>query len=55
MTLGDGICDMDLNSEMCQYDYGDCCSNMESSNDNTVTEEPCVEIIVVGGPKGDGE
>ena len=49
MTLGDGICDMDLNSEMCEYDYGDCCPNEISSFDNLmVGEEPCYEIIVVG-------
>ena len=42
MTLGDGICDQNLNSEICQYDYGDCCP------DNPDTKEECFEIVVVG-------
>ena len=52
MTLGDGICDMNLNSEICEYDYGDCCPDDSDSYGNLVGglggEESCYEIIVVG-------
>ena len=46
MTLGDGICDHNLNSEICQYDYGDCCPNIPDS------KEECFEIVVVGAMCG---
>ena len=39
-TLGDGLCDPDLNTEDCEYDYGDCCP--------TATDPSCVAIFVVG-------
>ena len=46
MTLGDGICDHKLNSEICQYDYGDCCPDFPD------TKEECYEIVVVGAMCG---
>ena len=46
MTLGDGICDHNLNSEICQYDYGDCCPDIPD------TKEECFEIVVVGAMCG---
>lgn len=46
MTLGDGICDHNLNSEICQYDYGDCCPDIPE------TKEECYEIVVVGAMCG---
>ena len=39
VTLGDGICDLELNTDDCRFDYGDCCDD---------SEEHCGEILDIG-------
>ena len=40
MDLGNGVCNLDLNTEYCLYDYGDCCPEG--------ADKSCVEIVEVG-------
>ena len=40
VTLGDGICDLELNTDDCQNDYGDCCEQDSG--------EICEEILDIG-------
>ena len=39
IDLGNGVCNMDLNTEYCLYDYGDCCPE---------GADKCVEILEIG-------
>ena len=40
VTLGDGICDLELNTDDCRNDYGDCCEQDSG--------EICEEILDIG-------
>ena len=38
-SLGDGLCNVETNSEECNYDFGDCCSNFELVGNGICNDE----------------